>query len=199
MLSACFIVEGSSEVALVRSDFFRSWLKESCHIELLGNPQDGNAKGNGSMCGIKIGLLAKIIRKQYSPDLIIVLADLDPEVCAPCITERKKRMLHDDIDQVLIIRNALEAWFLADTMAMRDWLKDDSFYAENPEAIIKPWETLKIHGKASPLKRGPGKRKPAFVKRFIKHHHFNLERAAEHENCPSARYCISKLKQLGRK
>ncbi|SEA78369.1 MAG: hypothetical protein QJT81_14055 [Candidatus Thiothrix putei] len=196
MVKASFIVEGQTEIELVRSDYFKKWLMQYCGIELIGNPKDGNCKGKGNMCAAKLEALAEKIRKQDAPDVIVVLADLDPDADVLCITERKKRIGSRHIDLVVIARNALEAWFLADTEAMRSWLRDGQFYEPVPESHMQPWDALKNYGKAA--NRGPGS-KPGFARKFIRDQRFDLERAASHENCPSASYCVEKLKQLGNK
>jgi hypothetical protein len=193
MVTVGFVVEGASEKYLVESDGFNKLLRDKYGLQLSGVIDAG---GNGNMCSAKIGFFVELLKKQFSPTIVVVLADLDPEKCAPCITKRKEIMTSDGIDQIIIARQTLESWFLADTETMRVWLKDSDFYEENPESIDSPWEYLKQIGKASPSKRGPGKSHSIFARKFINRQKFSIERAAEHKNCPSAKYCVEKLKQL---
>ncbi|WP_367154348.1 hypothetical protein [Methylomonas sp. HYX-M1] len=125
-----------------------------------------------------------------------MLADLDPEKCAPCISKRKEIIGNDNIDLVVIARKAIESWFLADTEAMKSWTKQGRFFEEYPEQMPSmPWGRLKEIGLQT-IGRGPGSSKIAFADRFIKHHNFSVVRAAQHPNCPSAGYFVEKLKLL---
>lgn len=201
MVRAAFIVEGHTEVELVRSDYFRRWLKEKCEITLVGNPGTTNCKGNGNMCAAKLENIVRLTRKLHKPDVVVVLADLDPDDNIQCITRRKQHIGHQGIDLIVIARNAIEAWFLADTQAMQSWLGkgNENFRESEPESHAKPWDRLEKHAKASKAKLPSRGSKSEFIKSFIQKHQFDLERAASHKNCPSAAYCVEKLKQLGEK
>ncbi len=201
MVRAAFIVEGHTEVELVRSEYFRRWLKEKCEITLVGNPGTTNCKGNGNMCAVKLESIVKLTRKLHKPDVIVVLADLDPDNIIQCIARRKQHIGNKDIDLIIIARNAIEAWFLADTQAMQSWLgkEGEKFYESEPESHIKPWGRLEKHAKALKAKLPSRGSKSEFIKSFIQKHQFDLERAASHKNCPIATYFVEKLKQLGRK
>lgn len=102
------------------------------------------------------------------------------------------------IDLVVIARKAMESWFLADTEAMRKWLGDENFQLANPEETDEmPWDYIKKLGKNSPKQRGPGS-KIAFARKFIRDYGFDVCRAAKHPNCPSSKYFIMKLYELGK-
>jgi len=59
-----------------------------------------------------------------------------------------------------------------------------------------PWERLKEIGKNyHEKKRGPGNKK-LFTKYLMMHFDFSIERAANHPNCPSAKYLLEKLQKL---
>ena len=201
MVNVAFIVEGHTEVELIRSEHFRRWLKQSCGITLVGNPSTTNCKGNGNMCAAKLENLARVIRKAYKPHYIVVLADLDPDDAVQCITQRKRHIGEQAVDLIIIARNAIEAWFLADTKAMQLWLGKDSgnFRESEPESYIKPWDRLEKQAKLFKAKLPSNGSKSDFAKTFIKKYQFDLERAASHKRCPSAKYCVEKLKQLGQK
>lgn len=109
--------------------------------------------------------------------------------------ERKKTIGSKDIDLVLIAKKALESWFLADTEAMRRWLGDDTFCEIAPETRTgMPWDRLKELGHKKRIKP---KSKVAFSRQFIHDHGFDVRRAAQHANCPSARYFVERLCALG--
>ena len=125
----------------------------------------------------------------------MVLTDLE---CKPCITAIKARIGNKNVDQIIVAKKALEAWFLADTVAMRRWLKNKDFPEEPTpvESPEMPWEYLKKIGRNYHEKRrGPGDKK-FFTKNLMKHFGFSIERAANHPNCPSAKYFLEKLQKL---
>ena len=193
MVTVGFVVEGASEKRLVESKLFRKWLREDCNLAVIDPVVD--AAGNGNMCSRNIEALVKGIRIQANPDKVVVLADLDPETCAPCVQERKKIIGSQDIDLVAIAKKAMESWFLADTEAMRRWLSDDTFCEVAPETLAgMPWDRLKELGR----KRGSGPgTKVRFSGKFIREHRFDVRRAAQHDQCPSARYFVKRLCALG--
>lgn len=199
MVSVAFIVEGHTEVELLSSHYFRHWLQQKCGITMIGNPKTSNCKGNGNMCTVKLENLARIIKKAYKPDYIVVLADLDPNDQIKCITRRKQFIGEKSVDLIIVARNSIEAWFLADTKAMQSWLgkESENFREAEPEIHINSWERLEKYAKAYKAKLPPNGSKKDFARLFIQKHQFDLERAASHKNCPSAKYCVEKLKQLG--
>ena len=78
---------------------------------------------------------------------------------------------------------------------MRQWLGDKTFYEPTPETLtIMPWDRLKELG--SQKGRGPGT-KVRFSRKFIRNHRFDVRRAAQHAQCPSARYFVKRLCALG--
>lgn len=194
MIRVGFIVEGPSDKKLIDSQRFKDWLRDECRLEIVDPIVD--ARGNGNMCSRKIPDLVDGLKKQAKPDRIVVLADLDPDQCAPCITERKKLIGSAGIDLVVIAKKAMESWFLADTEAMRRWTGDDTFYEPSPEDMDNmPWDRLKaIKNKNG---RGPGDTKRIFARTIINKCGFDVRRAAKHPACPSARYFVERVCALG--
>jgi len=189
-----FVVEGDSEKVLAESALLRRWLKEECGLEVIDPVV--NVSGNGNMCNRKIGVYVEKMRR-FNPDKIVVLADLDPEKCAPCITARRMIIGDCGADLVVIARKALESWFLADTEAMRRWAGDEGFVEPVPETIAgMPWDSIRQIGR-DVKGRGPGGSKPRFAKHFINNHGFDVRNAAAHPDCPSAKYFVEKLCALG--
>ncbi|MBY0578984.1 MAG: DUF4276 family protein [Burkholderiales bacterium] len=194
MVTVGFVVEGNSDEFLPQSEAFRNWLRDECNIEVIDPVV--NAGGNGNMCRRNIGVFVEKLKIQANPDKVIVLADLDPDKCAPCIERRKEIIGHGGIDLIVIARKAIESWFLADTEAMRRWTGNINFYEPEPETLEgMPWERLKQIGRE--IGHGPGNNKPGFANKFIRRNGFDVRRAANHANCPSARYFIEKLRTLG--
>lgn len=73
---------------------------------------------------------------------------------------------------------------------------DDTFYEIAPEALTgMPWNRLKeLRDKRG---RGPGRERLVFTRKFIRDHRFDVRRAAQHDQCPSARYFVERLCALG--
>ena len=193
MVTVGFVVEGASEKRLVENKLFRKWLREDCNLAVIDPVVD--AAGGGNMCSRNIEALVKGIRLEANPDKVVVLADLDPEKCAPCVQARKEIIGSQGIDLVIIAKKAMESWFLADTEAMHRWLGDDTFYEDTPETLDgMPWDRLRELGR----KRGSGPgTKVRFSGKFIREHGFDVRRAAQHDQCPSARYFVERLCALG--
>ena len=196
MVTVGFVVEGASEKRLVESKLFKEWLREDCNLEVVDPVVD--AAGSGNMCSRNIKPLVKGLRRQANPDKVVVLADLDPDGCVQCVRERRNNIIGSqdiDIDLVAIARKALESWFLADTEAMRRWLGDDTFCEGAPETLTgMPWERLKELRDKEGMGPGP---KVSFSKKITLDHGFDVRRAAQHANCPSARYFVERLCALG--
>lgn len=193
MVTVGFVVEGASEKRLVESELFQKWLREDCNLEVVEPVVD--AAGNGNMCSRNIETFVNNLRTSKNPDKVVVLADLDPDTCAPCVQKRKEIIGSQGIDLVVIAKKAMESWFLADTKAMRQWLEDSTFCETHPETLTEmPWDRLKeLRTKQG---RGPGS-KPSFARKFIHVHGFDVRRAARHSQCPSARYFVEHLCELG--
>lgn len=192
MVKVGFLVEGSTEKKLVESPSFRDWARNSCGIEVV----DPVAVAEGPLSPGRVADLAGNLKLAGHPDKIVILVDLDPDEAVPCITERKIRIGSAGADLVLIAKPAIEAWFLADTEAMRKWSGNPEFKDDQPERFAPPpWERLKAIRTAQG--RGPGATKVIFARKFIRDCGFSLPRAAEHPACPSAAYAVARLDSLG--
>lgn len=179
MVKVGFIVEGDTEKILLESKNFKEWAKnigvDICHpIE--------NAKGSGNLLPKHIVPLVERLKLQ-APAYIIILTDLEHDPNKQAVIDR---IGTEHTQLIFIAIKAIEAWFLADTLALNKWLKLEDVYEDFPEATLEmPWERLKELANQY-NKRGPGGSKPVFAKQMTKHHGFSLERAADHANCPSA-------------
>ncbi len=88
MVTVGFVVEGASEKRLVTNELFRKWLREDCNLKVVDPVVD--AAGNGNMCSHNIETFVKNLRTIANPNKVVVLADLDPDTCAPCVQKRKE-------------------------------------------------------------------------------------------------------------
>ncbi|GEM_PF-234059 len=192
MVRVGFVVEGYCEKILLESSHFHDWAKQ--HDILICEPII-NARGGGNLCPKNIEASITECHRLANPDKIIILTDLE---CDPCVTATKARIGYE-INQIIVAKKALEAWFMADTIAMRRWLKNNDFqgevYPENTPDM--PWNRLKEIAKSYHKEgRGPGTRKIHFAKIMINKLGFSIERAAAHLNCSSAKYFLDKLQKL---
>ncbi len=175
-----FIVEGDSEKIMIESAPFQRWARaqgfEICSPVI-------NARGGGNLLPHHMAPMMAILARSQ-PDHVVVLTDLED---APSVDAVKARITDTHTSLVFVAVKALEAWFLADTDAMRAWLKRPSFAETFPEATPgMPWDRLKEVAKEQGT-QGPGTNKVIFAKRFCKHHNFQIANAAAHPACPSAK------------
>lgn len=179
MVKIGFIVEGDTEKILLESKDFKDWTKnigiDICHpIE--------NAKGSGNLLPKHIMPLVERLKLQ-DPAYIVILTDLENDPDKQAVINR---IGTEHTQFIYIAVKAIESWFLADTLALNKWLKLADVYEDFPEATpALPWERLKALA-SEHNKRGPGSSKPVFAMKMTKHYGFSVERAAEHQNCPSA-------------
>lgn len=193
MVKVGFIVEGDSEKVLIESAGFKNWASDQ-GLEICSPVI--NAKGGGNLLPHHIKpMLAQIERSQ--PDHIVILTDLEDATDVEAV---KARITTEHTDLIFIAVKALEAWFLADTYAMRRWLNAPEFFEPTPEQTLgMPWDRLKEVAKAYGS-RGPGSNKVLFAKKMCGVAlRYELEEAAAHPACPSAKTFRDGLLELGGK
>ena len=186
-----FIVDGRSDKIVVESDGFAAWLRGRGMRR--GDPV---VAAGGQVGSARIGRLATLLRKQIGDvDRIVQLTDLDPNEAVPCISARRAFAHSQEVDLVVVAKKAMESWFLADSLAMRNWSGDADFFEEYPEETPgMPWDRLKEVGTSGG--RGPGS-KVGFAKKIVRTHGFSIASAAKHPNCPSAKYFVHRVGALG--
>ena len=190
MVKVGFIVEGSTEKIVIESQLFRTWALQQ-GIEIISPVID--AKGGGNLLPQNIEPMIRQLRLG-DPDHIFIVTDLEydpnPEIV-------RARIGHEHTDLIFIAVKAMEAWFLADTDAMRKWLGVIDLFEHSPEETVgMPWDRLKELS-AELGKRGPGGTKPGFAKKMVKHYGFSVPNAALHPNCQSVKIFHDTLSQLG--
>lgn len=193
MVKVGFIVEGDSEKVLIESAGFRKWAGDQ-GLEICSPVI--NAKGGGNLLPHHLKtMLAQFARSQ--PDHVVILTDLEDAANVEAV---KARITTEHTNLIFIAVKALEAWFLADTDAMRRWLNALDFFEPAPEQTLgMPWERLKEVAKAHGS-RGPGNNKVIFAKKMCGVAlRYELERAAAHPACPSAKAFRDGLVELGGK
>lgn len=188
MVKVGFIVEGESEKIVVESPQFKQFLAN--HNCQLVTPVI-NAHGGGNLLPRHIDVYLKRLKPLV--DKIVVVTDLETEESVEVV---RARIENSGLDFIFVAVKALEAWYLADTPAMRSWLNDDDFVEALPEqTVAMPWDRLAEIAREL-NKRGPGKSKTAFAKRMVKYHGFSIASASHHNDCPSAREVVEYISNL---
>jgi hypothetical protein len=189
MVKVGFIVEGDTEKLIVESPAFVDWLVAN-GITLVSPVV--NAKGGGNLLPRNIGPFVATLQRAQA-EHIVILTDLENEA-NPAAVRARIGQQHNNL--IFIAVKAIEAWFLADTQALRQWLKIDTVEEPTPEQTLgMPWERLKSIAHEN-QKRGPSS-KLIFAKRMIKHYGFTISNAAQHANCPSVLEFTLGLTRLG--
>lgn len=179
MVKLGFIVEGDSEKIMVESAGFKRWAHaqglEICSPVI-------NAKGGGNLLPHHMGPMLTQLRRS-APDHIVVLTDLEDALDVAAV---KARITDTHTQLIFVAVKALEAWFLADTDAMRSWLKNADFLEQAPEQTAgMPWD--RIREVADELgARGPGPSKVIFARKFCGTHGYQISNSSAHPACPSA-------------
>jgi len=188
MVKVAFIVEGDVEKIIVEECFIKtSWLAAK-GIEPTGPVI--NVGGGGNLCSQNIDFFIEQA-KTHNPDKIIILTDLE---CDPCITKTKERLGDCNICIIIIAKKSFEAWFLADDVLLANMTNGGCRHFESPELTedmpFNAFKSLLVEH----IGRGSGD-KVRLAKKVSKQG-FDVENAAKHPNCQSARYFVEKLNIL---
>lgn len=185
MVKVGFIVEGACEKIVIESAVFKDFLQRN-DFELIEPVVDANGAGNLLPHNIEpfIGVL-----EANGAERLYILTDSD----GLPVESIKERINHAKITAYFIAVKAIEAWFLADTQAMKKFLEIENFAEEQfPEETLElPWDRISKIVKETGSVKGRGKNKVAFAKRMITHWGFSIENAAQHPNCPSAKCVVA--------
>ena len=180
-----FICEGDTERKVVESSAFQQLLT-NYGINCITPIED--AEGNGNLLPHNI---QEKQNKLFSAgaSLIVVLTDLDKDAC---ITKTKERIQEFPNQVITVAVKEIEAWFLADSAVLTQ-MTGVPVYIDYPEQDEQPFETIRqiFLNKTG---RGIGT-KPMLARRMLKYG-FSIENAAQHPNCPSATYFLTKLQTL---
>lgn len=187
MVKVGFIVEGDSEMVFMKKNTAFHQLLENLNIEIVAKV-DG--KG-GQLFNPRLINGLKKICKDAGAEHIIILTDLDE---LNSFQEKKDKIDTTDVSEVVISRKSFEAWFLADTNCIRSAIENNNYYCELPEEIANPF--LEIKNLSIQNRNGRGYSSKPLLSKRMSDLGFNIEIAAQHPNCPSARYFIDKLQQI---
>lgn len=191
MVNIGIICEGESDFLLFQSESFKQLLRKLDLISV--NVIDAQGCGNLLPHNIS-GYIQSLENK--GAEKIIILSDLDYD---ECVTLTKQRINARPQDLVIVAVKEIESWFLSDTLAMRKLLQKEDFTFESPENEPEPFitiNTLLVQCTGRGIGRISRGAKKKLAKRMLDLG-FDFELSSSHPNCPSAKYFIDKLKQIG--
>lgn len=189
MVKIGFLVEGDTEKKIIVSENFKN-LCETLQLEVLRSvfPPKGQRGKDVFKNSEKLNSFINILKDQGAKFVFVVrdLEDLD------CVLQARKEIANDTVKKVIVVK-AIESWFLADTTAIRLFFNDPHFECSCPEEIEKPFEEIK---QINIQKRGRGVSDKLILAGNMLKNGFSIESAAKHSNCPSAKYFLTKLRDI---
>lgn len=181
MVKLGIICEGESEKIIFDSTDFKA-LMNSYEIDLV----DVVVAGSKTQYRADFLPRHRQILLDKGAKRILALVDLDDD---QCITLTKQTVPSFDDQTVVVAVREFENWYLADTETLGRFTGKTQV-VDHPENYKEPLDKIiSLYGKRFP------KSKPKLANN-MKRCGFSIERAAEHPNCPSARYFLSKLQTL---
>lgn len=186
MVKVGFIVEGHCEKAVLGSNAFQAYLSE---IGILTVHEVQNARGETNLINHVATSQAQIARDEGA-EHIVVLRDLDS---LPDVETAELEVIQANDLSVCVAVQELESWFLADSATMSAAFKTNFFF-EHPELEPKPSETLDTLSRQ--YRQGRGITDKRQFTNLMLTNGFTIQQAAQHPNCPSANYFLTKLKTL---
>ena len=185
MVRVGFIGEGMTEQILLESRPFQEWLKQN-GLMRVGLVIDAGGAGNLLPDGIS-PYRAELVA--YQADVLVILTDLDNDSSVRVV---KQRIGEHEKQLVIVAVRAVEAWFLSDTKTLSQ-LVNETILIDYPEQSENPFEDIR---RLFITKTGRGIGTKHMLARRMLKYGFTVERAAQHPNCPSARYFLTKLQTL---
>lgn len=182
-----FICEGYTELFILESDNFKNILS-SFKLTSVGVI---NVEGNGNLLPHNIKIHQENLFESGAT-LIFVLTDLDKDLS---VTQTRLRITESKNQIIIVAVKQIESWFLADYSTMNLIFKD-GYSFENPENEDIPIETIrKLY--FDKFKRGlVGRDEKKKLAKKMLNSGFSIQNAANHPNCPSAKYFLTKLQSI---
>lgn len=189
MVNVGFICEGYTEWFILESENFRNIL-QNLDLNLVGVI---NVEGNGNLLPRNIEKHRKNLIDDGA-DVILILTDLDED---QCITNTRNRIGEKEDQHIIIAVKQIESWFLADSETMKSIFRGNFLY-EYPENAVIPFETIRKIYFDKFLKGIVGRDQKKKLAQKMLQNGFSIQNAANHPNCPSATYFLSKLEQIAK-
>ncbi len=184
MVTIGFLAEGDSEAILIKSDSFQAYLHSlnlDCKTDLVIN-----AGGKGKLYH-PTGDFSKLEQRvsgwlltleDKGAEKIFILLDLDDN--DDTYTIFKSKVCSRTVDIIIVAKQELEAWYLADTKALCKFLDTEIDEIAYPENYSQPLEEIKKL-RVFHQKRGVSDKK-VLTKNMLANG-FSLDSAALHPNC----------------
>jgi hypothetical protein len=190
MVKVGFLVEGDTEKKIISSDKFREFCFQNS-IEIVGGalPPKGYRGKDRFVNAETVSGFIEILKDQGAEHIIVIrdLEDLD------CIVKAREEIKSDEVVKIIVVK-AIESWFVADSNTLTAYFEQD-FHHDSPESIDNPFDYLKNKNKE--IRNRGINDKLIFAGNMLRLG-FSIENAANHPNCPSARYFINKLQSLSK-
>ncbi|TAE29769.1 MAG: hypothetical protein EAZ91_11650 [Cytophagales bacterium] len=185
MVDIGFICEGDTEVKIVKSEGFQALLGD---LELRCIYPIEDADGNCNLLPHKLEPKRNKLKASRA-NCIVVLTDLDKD---ESVRATKQRITETAGQHIVVAVKEAESWFLASSIIL-SIIVGEPVWFEQPEHDDEPFETIRQLF-LEKTGRGVGT-KPILARRMLKYG-FTIQQAAEHPNCPSARYFLTTLQTL---
>ena len=196
MVTAGFIVEGDCEAILLKDASFLGLLASLnifCNAGMIINAEGKNnlyhPKGDFTRIERKVNAWIEQLEANGA-QTIFFLIDFDDS--DTCFTQFKSKIFHDSSNFIIIAKQALEAWYLADHQALSNYLKTKINPVKEPESFQMPFDEIK-NLRVKYVNKGSDKKN---LTRNMLQSGFSLANAAAHPNCPSAAYFLAKLQSV---
>lgn len=186
MVNVGFICEGYTELFILESQAFKNILNQ-LQLNSVGII---NVEGNGNLLPHNLkSHRENLFTKGAS--VIFILTDLDQD---QCITKTRLRITESENQVIIVAVKQIESWFLSDYTAMNTIFQGDYAF-EFPENEDVPFETIRTKY-FEKFRRGlVGRNEKKRLAQKMLNSGFSIQHAANHPNCPSASYFLTKLKQ----
>ena len=185
MVRLGFICEGATEKLIVESYQFRQLLLSN-NIELIEPVIDAN--GGGNLLPKNIEQFVSIL-SHAGAEKIFILTDLDEE---ECVANTKERIHPTENQSVIVSVKEIESWFLADGETLSVIFNQENYSFENPEEVKNPFKKIQQEFVKYNLPSPASKLKLAYK---MIDRGFNIDKAASHATCNSAKYFLKKLQE----
>lgn len=197
MVTIGFIVEGDSEAILLKQKDFIDYLAGlnlNTTPEMIINARGKNKLYHPSGDFSKIeqtatGYIKTLLSKGCSKVIII----LDFDNADDSFSLFKQKVFHLEGNILIIAKQAIEAWYLADTKALCNYLNKEIPPIPNPEVYIKPIEEIR---QLRLLHSNKGITDKIILTKKMISNGFKFTNAAQHPACFSAQYFVKKINEL---
>lgn len=193
MVNVGCIVEGQSEAIVYKSSAFKSLL-ERLNLNLVKTVTPG-----GRYKFFNREQIIKYCNEMFDDGVEKIIMIIDKETNDECLSDIKKGIYNcDPQNQIIIIQvKTLESWFLADSEALSKAFQEKYNFEDNPEKVEGDPFSILQNLFIEKTGKGLGPKDSTLpAQKMVYKFGFSLQNAANHPNCPSAKYFLQKLALL---